>query len=344
MPLPRTKNKVNTYYPDYFEDFVCLAGACPDSCCKEWTVDIDPESAAFYRNLPGELGEQIRSSLLEKEGSVTMTIQDGRCPMWRQDGLCKIQAGLGHDALCKTCREFPRLTHDYGDFVECGLELSCPEAARLILARLPDDLVCRKTEKTGAGEYDKGLMSILLKSRQQAMTLLKNSAYTPEQTLAVLLLYSHDVQGWIDGAEEPKFDSAQTLKTAMIYAKNAKVSEFFGLFNKLEILTPDWKARLEQGRADEQTGVSLPLMGYFIQRYWLQAVSDYDLVCRVKFGIAGCLLVSLLGGDFLQTAQQFSKEIENDPDNVESILDGAYTSSALTDMNLLALLLENAQQ
>ena len=78
---------------------------------------------------------------------------------------------------------------------------------------------------------------------------------------------------------------------------------------------------------------------YFIQRYWLQAVSDYDLISRVKFAVAGCLLVNYLGGDFLQTAQQFSKEIENDPDNVEAILDGAYTAPALTDANLLGLLL-----
>ena len=47
--------------------------------------------------------------------------------MWRQDGLCRIQAELGHEALCKTCREFPRLRHDYGSFVELGLELH-PEA------------------------------------------------------------------------------------------------------------------------------------------------------------------------------------------------------------------------
>ena len=78
---------------------------------------------------------------------------------------------------------------------------------------------------------------------------------------------------------------------------------------------------------------------YFVQRYWLQAVSDYDLISRVKFTVAGCLLVAALGGDPIQTAQQFSKEIENDPDNVECILDGAYTSPALTDANLLGLLL-----
>ena len=51
------------------------------------------------------------------------------------------------------------------------------------------------------------------------------------------------------------------------------------------------------------------------------------------------LLVAGLGGDPVNTAQLFSKEIENDPDNIEAILDGAYTSPALTDLNLFSLLL-----
>jgi hypothetical protein len=45
-----------------------------------------------------------------------------------------------------------------------------------------------------------------------------------------------------------------------------------------------------------------------------------------------------LGGDTEKTAQLFSKEIENDPDNREAILDAAYSASAFTDANLLGLL------
>ena len=74
-------------------------------------------------------------------------------------------------------------------------------------------------------------------------------------------------------------------------------------------------------------------------RYWLQAVSDYDLISRAKLTVTACLLICALGGDMAQTAQQFSKEIENDPDNVDAILDGAYTSPALTDVQLLGLLI-----
>ena len=80
---------------------------------------------------------------------------------------------------------------------------------------------------------------------------------------------------------------------------------------------------------------------YFILRYWLQAVSDYDLISRVKLAVSACLVIHALGGDMTQTAQAFSKEIENDPDNVEAILDGAYTSPALTDTQLLTLLLRS---
>ena len=71
---------------------------------------------------------------------------------------------------------------------------------------------------------------------------------------------------------------------------------------------------------------------------WLQAVSDYDLACRVKFMVVTCLIVSSMPGSFCENAQRYSKEIENDADNVEAILDGAYTAPALTDKKLLYLL------
>ena len=63
--------------------------------------------------------------------------------------------------------------------------------------------------------------------------------------------------------------------------------------------------------------------------------------CRVKFCIASCLLIRNLGGDLLRTSQLFSKEIENNTENVEAILDGAYGHPAFTDDKLLGLLLQS---
>ena len=106
----------------YYDQFHCIADRCPDSCCQEWDVQVDDASARRYLSLPGELGGQLRRKLKQDEdGEYYLEITDRRCPMWRADGLCEIQAQLGEAGLCKVCHEFPRLRHDYGDFVELGL-------------------------------------------------------------------------------------------------------------------------------------------------------------------------------------------------------------------------------
>lgn len=326
--------------PSYYKDFQCIAGACPDSCCKEWAVDVDDRSAAYYRSLPGELGDRLRAVLKDENGSTVMTITDGRCPMWRQDGLCEIQAQLGHDALCQTCRDFPRLRHDYGNFVELGLELSCPEVAKLILGDVCGTFDVQVVSGGSVPEYEQDVMDILLRSRQAALDLLETSPLPLPHILAVLLLYSHDVQAEIDGGDVAVLDIQNCLADGQKYAQSGDIGGLFDFFLGLNILTEQWKRRLEQGPVGTNwNGPYRALVRYFIQRYWLQAVSDYDLVCRVKLMVAACLLIRALGGEMIATAQQFSKEIENDADNIEMILDSAYSQSALTDVNLLSLLL-----
>ena len=327
-------------YPAYYPKFQCIAGACPDSCCKEWEVDVDDASAAFYRGLDGALGDRLRQVLKDTEDGTVMVIEDNRCPMWRQDGLCRIQAELGHDALCQTCQQFPRLRHDYGDFVEWGLELSCPEAARLILSQSAHWL----EEDVPGGEepdYEADVMAILLESRKTVLEFLNTTALPANQALAVLLLYAHEVQSWIDGAEAAVLDADDCLALAEQYAAQGDWQQLVQFFGELEILTPQWQDRLNAPNCDSSWHEGfLALVRYFVGRYWLQAVSDYDLICRAKLAITACLLVYHLGGNFVDTAQLFSKEIENDPDNLETILDGAYTSPALTDVQLLSLLLK----
>ena len=301
-------------------------------------MDVDPESAARYRGLDGALGDRLRQVLTDTQDGTVMTIEDGRCPMWQQDGLCRIQAELGHDALCKTCREFPRLTHDYGDFVELGLELSCPEAARLILAA-PGDLQMHTQPGGTTPEYDKDVMATLRRSRADLLTFLCDPKHSLPDALTATLLYAYSVQEEIDGGEPAPLMPADCLENIWDLPFVGDGNALIAFFQTLEILTPAWASRLQQTPQQIQWSETLRAFAvYLIQRYWLQAIADFDLVCRVKFVLAACLLVGALGSDPAQTAQLFSKEIENDPDNVEAILDAAYNSPALTDANLLGLL------
>ena len=326
-------------FPAYFEQFRCIASDCPDSCCKEWDVLVDPDSARLYRQLPGQLGEDLWKHLYQEDDAWYFSITDGRCPMWRADGLCRIQAEMGHDALCQTCRDFPRLTHDYGDFIERGLELSCPEAAKFIFSG-DGTWVEREVPGGESTEYDDLDMAVLLRTREVMLTILEDAHYTVPENLALGLLYGYRAQAQLDGAEEAPWLPEEELAFGRSVAKGGSCREIGDFYAGLEILTPAWRDRLANPVGGEHWDDGLrKLAKYGVERYWLQAISDFDLVGRVKMVILSCVLAHYLGGDLRETAQLYGKEIENSAENVEAVLDGAYSHPALTDDKLLGLLL-----
>lgn len=328
-------------YPAYFEKFSCIASRCPDSCCKEWEVLVDDGSADRYMAMQDPLGDDLRRYLYQdEEGDWYLRITNGRCPMWRDDGLCRIQAHCGHDALCETCREFPRLTHDYGTFVERGLELSCPEAARIIFENPNTPWVEKEIPGGEVPEYDPADMEVLLETRKVMLTILADHSRSVQESLTLALLYGYQAQSLLDGGESP-WNPGEALNFARSMAKPAQTSDLTEFYLQLEILTEAWRQRLTGPAGGTKWDQRLrTLAQYGVQRYWLQAISDFDLVGRVKMVIASCLLVRHLGGDLVQTAQLYAKEIENNEENVDAILEGAYSSPALTDEKLLGLLLE----
>ena len=329
--------------PRYYDSFRCLASGCPDSCCHEWAVAVDPKAEALYRSLPGALGEALRRYLKEEDGDTVLSLRpDGRCPMWRDDGLCRIQAEQGEAALCDTCRNFPRLTHDYGSFLERDLELSCPEAARLILLG-EDEAVTGEEAARTEPDYDEEAMALLLDSREKALALLREPRYSVGEALAILLLYGSRVQNALDGGEEALLEPEKEREIAKKVAKKGKMDEILSFFENLELLTDRWPRRLKAPVPGPWTEGHRAIARYFVRRYWLQAVSDLDLYSRVKLTVVSCLVLKHLGGDLAETAQLYSKEIENNASNVDALLDGAYTESCFADTALLGLLTNFAE-
>ena len=324
-------------YPSYYKAFSCIASACPDSCCHEWDVQVDAASAARFRRLEGDLGDALRTYLYDEDGETYLRNENGRCPMWRADGLCRIQAEQGHDALCQVCQQFPRLRHDYGDFVELGLELSCPEAARLILESQPE-LVTETVPGGEEPEYDSEIMDILRQSRPAALALLEDRRYPVPQRLRLLLMLGYHVQAAIDGAELLPFDPDAALKEAAQFAGAPDADALAQVYRNLEILTNRWREKLDNLTIPRWEEGLCRIAQYGVLRHWYQAVSDWDLSSRVKLLLSGCALLARLSGALRDNAQLWSKEIENSAVNLDALLDGAYTQPGLTDANLLSLL------
>ena len=303
--------------PAYYDRFQCLASACPDSCCREWSVQVDGEAEALYRRLPGLLGEKLRGVLTQEDGETVFAVENGRCPMWRGDGLCRIQAELGEQALCRVCREFPRIRHDFGDFAELQLELSCPEAARLILLSSPEPCLTREEPDTDPAEYDRAEMSLLRQRRERLLGILSTPALTPGQTLR---MFYRQASG-----EELTPEGSGDIRS---------IADFFA---SLEILTQTWPALLAQAASRPLHPLTRSLARYLTERYWLRQDLGDDWG-KGGFILACCLLVNALGEDFIENAQLFSKEVENCAENIDALMDAVYDHPAFSPENLTALL------
>ena len=303
--------------PAYYDQFHCLASRCPDSCCQDWSVQVDDDALARYRALPGDLGERLRSVLTWEDGETVFAVENGRCPMWRADGLCRIQAELGEAALCRVCRDFPRIRHDFGDFAELQLELSCPEAARLILLSPPAPPLTREEPDTDPPDYDPEEMADLKRQRERLLEILAKPSLSPGEAL---LRFYREASG-----EEANPQSPGDIRP---------VAAFFA---SLEILTPDWPPLLSQAAPGKLHPLARNLARYLTERYWLRQDLG-DAWGKAGLITACCLLVSALGGDFLRCAQLFSKEVENCAENMDALADAVYEEPAFSPENLMGLL------
>ena len=144
------------YVPEYYFHFSCLKDACRHTCCAGWEIDIDEESLARFRAMPGALGEKLRANIDEdEEGAHFRLTADERCPMLNADGLCELllHNGGDTDVLCDVCDNHPEFHNfSFAGREEYGLGLCCEAAAKLILGwEHPVKLVsCGEEEETEA--------------------------------------------------------------------------------------------------------------------------------------------------------------------------------------------------
>ena len=105
--------------PHFYDQFVCTAGDCPDTCCAGWQIVIDEDSLERYGNEKSEFGKRLRNSIDWEEECFYQN--NRRCAFLNDENLCDLYKELGPDSLCDTCRLYPaRKLHG----------LSCPAKSR----------------------------------------------------------------------------------------------------------------------------------------------------------------------------------------------------------------------
>lgn len=119
--------------PNYFSKFRCIADKCEDTCCAGWGIAIDDEAHKKYLSVEGSFGDRLKNEIVSEDEEKIFKLKGNNCTFLNENKLCDIYTELGEDALCHTCREYPRYSEEFGELREIGISLSCPEAARIIL-------------------------------------------------------------------------------------------------------------------------------------------------------------------------------------------------------------------
>lgn len=169
--------------PDGYQHFACIADRCRHTCCAHWEIDIDEDTLARYRQLPGALGEELRASIAEEDGAAHFVLGAGeRCPMLDERGLCRLILAGGEALLCQVCTDHPRFRSTLTDRVEIGLGLCCEEAVRQLLDRKePFRLIT--LEDDGRREEQPEDEAWLLAFREQLLDILRERALPLEERL-----------------------------------------------------------------------------------------------------------------------------------------------------------------
>ena len=319
--------------PVYFDQFRCLAGACPDTCCGQWEIIIEPAIRDRYLALEGELGKKLQASLDKLDGEDCLRLENGRCPMLTQDNLCALISAHGTALLSTTCDSHPRFSEIYGGQRETMLSLSCPAAADLLLDRQePLTFVTRSDDELPEPtDLDAELFFTLQECRKTAFAIVQDRSFSISDRLALLLCFADRIDRRIDDLPlcrclsqcyaNPNYRRRQLRRIrrirscgTMTYARQ--------LLLAMEHLTEEFPRVLTELETTplEQHAVQLEqLTVYFLFRWWLKAACDGYLWRQAAAAVVSTLSIASLGktmGDLKAAARLYSKEVEHAGENM----------------------------
>ena len=97
-------------YPEYYNKFHCLAGDCPDTCCKDWEVDVDEDTFYYYKVQEGELGKKLEQCLVEDGDLKYIPMKkDGSCPFLTEGSCVRFAAASEKRDSVRSVRSIPAI-------------------------------------------------------------------------------------------------------------------------------------------------------------------------------------------------------------------------------------------
>ncbi len=189
-----------------FDQFACIGGECPITCCQEWKISVDEETEKRWKAWEDKNpnARAFTNHITTKANQRIIHLNDNKqCPFLNQQKLCTLVIEHGDGMLSKTCASFPRLFNEFDDRMEYSLMSGCPvvidqmKAAVQISFKEENDLQLgansdlaksynndRKTD--AAKNYTQHLLSDL---RTKIIVWVQDDRYSIEMSL-MMIFYS----------------------------------------------------------------------------------------------------------------------------------------------------------
>ncbi len=309
-------------YPNYYNNFKCVASKCKDTCCSAWQIVIDDDSLTGYENYEGEYKKTLCRNISWEEGVFNHN-DKGTCAFLRDDMLCDMYIHMGKDSLCKTCREYPRHTEEFENLREISLSISCPEVARMLINTT--DKVTFYTREDDEEEvfedFDYFMFSNLEDIREEIISVIQNRDTSLRDRIDRILQIGASAQRhyeegelilWSECDDEDRVASKSEYKLLM--------KQFSFLLDELELLYSNWEDVLietaelvfSRGEAEfllnrqefikwwEKSSLTPmdilleQIIVYFISIYFLGAVYDENIIGKVDAGISHSIEIFIL--------------------------------------------------
>ena len=370
--------------PKYFKDFKCIASECEDTCCAGWGIVIDDETYKKYQKVEGDFGDRLRSEIVHDGGENIFVLKGNDCPFLNENKLCDIYNEVGEDALCYTCKQYPRYMEEFGGLREIGISLSCPEAARIILRNEEKaifELSENEEEVSSYNDINAKLYIELMQCRQIVLNILQDRDINLNTRVAIVLCFTKEIQDKIDENEitdiksvREKYSDKEFIKEVISSfekynnnedAKYNNMKEYFNVFKSLKHINPNDPLGLDDAiryfwQSEEDKDIYLAknkafdkyyedskykfeqILVYFIFRYFMKAVFDYDVSAKVKTAIVSYLMIKELcvvrfteegevtDDDIVDISHMYSKDIEHLEENIEALAEIFETNDVFT--------------
>ncbi|ELC8442493.1 flagellin lysine-N-methylase [Clostridium perfringens] len=380
--------------PNYFNDFKCIASKCEDTCCAGWGIVIDDETNDYYKKVDSEFGEILRSKIVkDDDGDNVFLLNNGNCSFLNENKMCDIYINLGEEHLCYTCKQFPRYTEEFLDLREVGISLSCPEAARIIL-RKPENNTFKLNEIEEEfdleSDIDEEVLLDFLNCRDVVFNIMEHDDLDLGSKAALALKFVKEVQNKIDlgdmdeiqdliveykeenflnriikglegykGKESAKYNNLYKYFNVYKSIKHINSNDPLGLDNALKYLKENKEFYFEKHKEfneyyKENLYKFKNILVYFIFRYFMKAIFDYDMSAKIKLAIISTLMIKELAvvrfiennnsfteEDMVEVSRMYSKDIEHSDENIEDLQEIFETEEIFEVDEILVMLMND---